>query len=153
MKIRNQSEFASGFCFVGIGTGFAVVATTYDMGSAENMGPGFLPFWLGLLLAIVGLCILAGSLARTKQETKFASWNLKTMLWILGSVTLFGVLLNYAGLVISIASLVMLSSMADRRFSFIGSAINTIVLTAIGLAAFVYGLGLQISVWPPAFYS
>lgn len=62
MKIRSQKNFAAGLLYIAIGTAFAVGATNYNMGSADRMGPAYFPFWLGLLLALIGVVVPATSL-------------------------------------------------------------------------------------------
>ena len=57
MQIRSQKDFASGLMFVIVGVIFASIATTYNMGTAAKMGPGYFPFWLGVLMAIIGAII------------------------------------------------------------------------------------------------
>lgn len=62
MKIRSQKNFAAGLLYIAIGAAFAVGATNYNMGSADRMGPAYFPFWLGLLLALIGVVVPATSL-------------------------------------------------------------------------------------------
>jgi hypothetical protein len=42
----------------------------------------------------------------------------------------------------------MVSSRASHEFTWIGALANAAVLIALCLAVFVYGLGLQLPVWP-----
>lgn len=41
--------------FAAVGTSFAVGAFNFDIGSAARMGPGYFPFLLGVLLAVLGV--------------------------------------------------------------------------------------------------
>jgi hypothetical protein len=146
--IRNQKNFASGLLYVGAGLAFAIGATSYQLGSAERMGPGYFPFWLGLLLASIGAVVLAGSLRSRTPPEKLPRLDFRTLGWVLGSVALFGVLLAPFGLVISLLALVLVSSMASHEFGWKGAMLNALVLLAICMGAFVYGLGLQLPLWP-----
>ena len=94
MRIRSQKDFASGLMFVLVGLSFSFVARTYSMGTAAKMGPGYFPFLLGLVLALLGVIVTFGSLSVKGEEDQLARWDLKTLLWILGSVVLFGLLLK-----------------------------------------------------------
>jgi hypothetical protein len=58
------------------------------------------------------------------------------------------VLLIPAGLVISLVVLVIVSSLGSHEFSWRGAVINAAVLTLFSVAAFVWGIHLQISLWP-----
>ncbi|WP_354683971.1 tripartite tricarboxylate transporter TctB family protein [Cupriavidus necator] len=148
MRIRSQKDFASGLMFILVGFGFSWVARGYSMGTAAKMGPGYFPFWLGIVLALLGVLVLAGSLSTKTEEDTLARWDIKTLLWILGSVVLFGLLLKPLGMVLSVLVLVLVSSMASHEFSWKGAILNAVILVLISLGAFVYGINLQMPVWP-----
>ncbi|MEM5427263.1 tripartite tricarboxylate transporter TctB family protein [Cupriavidus oxalaticus] len=148
MRIRSQKDFASGLMFILVGFGFSWVARGYSMGTAAKMGPGYFPFWLGIVLALLGVLVLWGSLSSKAEEDSLARWDIKTLLWILGSVVLFGLLLKPLGMVLSVLVLVLVSSMASHEFSWKGAILNSIILVLISLGAFVYGINLQMPVWP-----
>ncbi|WP_125026370.1 tripartite tricarboxylate transporter TctB family protein [Ralstonia solanacearum] len=135
--IRSHQDFASGILFIITGATFAILARGYRMGTASNMGPGYFPFWLGVVLVL-----LEGVADRIPR------WDIKTLLWILGSVVLFGLLLQPLGLVLSLVVLVLVSSMASHAFTWKGAIGTAIVMVLLSLAAFVYGLKLQFPVWP-----
>ncbi|MDK3022598.1 tripartite tricarboxylate transporter TctB family protein [Cupriavidus taiwanensis] len=148
MRIRSQKDFASGLMFILVGFGFSWVARGYSMGTAAKMGPGYFPFWLGIVLALLGVLVLFGSLSSKTEEDSLARWDIKTLLWILGSVVLFGLLLKPLGMVLSVLVLVLVSSMASHEFSWKGAILNAVILVLISLGAFVYGINLQMPVWP-----
>jgi len=134
--------------FIVVGLGFSWVARTYSMGTAAKMGPGYFPFLLGIVLAILGALVLWGSLSRNVEEDQLARWDLKILLWILGAVVLFGLMLKPLGMVLSVIVLVLVSSMASHEFNWKGAILNSIVLVVISVGAFVYGIDLQMPVWP-----
>jgi len=146
--IRHQKDFAAGLLYLAAGTAFAVGATGYKLGSADRMGPGYFPFWLGLLLAAIGVVVLAGSLRSGTPPERLPRLDFKTLAWVLGSVALFGVLLSPLGMVLSLVILVLVASMASHEFGWKGAMLNALVLTTICMGAFVYGLGLQLPLWP-----
>lgn len=148
LTIRNQKNFASGLLYIGVGLAFALGATSYRMGDAARMGPGWFPFALGLLLACVGAIVLAASLRPHAPPERLPTFHFKTLAWILGSVVLFGVLLVPLGLALSLVVLVFVSSMASHEFGWKGALLNAALLLALCAGAFVYGLGLQLPMWP-----
>ena len=148
MRIRSQKDFASGLMFILVGLGFSFVARGYSMGTAAKMGPGYFPFWLGIVLALLGALVTWGSLSSKAEEDHLARWDLKILLWILGAVVLFGLLLKPLGMVLSVVVLVLVSSMASHEFSWKGAILNAIILVVISMGAFVYGINLQMPVWP-----
>ena len=101
-RIRNQKDFAAGLIYIVAGAGFGIGALNYRLGDPARMGPGFFPFWIGVLLAVVGLLTAAGALKRTAQPDPLKRPELGPMAWILGGVVLFGLLLQPLGLVLSL---------------------------------------------------
>ena len=57
MNIKSQKVFFSGLMFMAAGAAFAWGATTYPIGTAARMGPGYFPLVLGVLLALLGAVI------------------------------------------------------------------------------------------------
>ena len=146
--ILSHQDFASGIMFIVAGAAFAILARSYRMGTAGSMGPGYFPFWLGVVLVLLGVVVLVQSLSRKGVIDRIPRWDVKTLLWVLGSVVLFGLLLQPLGLVLSIVVLVLVSSMASHEFTLKGAAGTALAMVVMSLAAFVYGLKLQFPVWP-----
>ncbi len=90
--------------------------------------------------------MLIGSLSSKGEEDHLARRDLKAVLWILGSVVLFGLLLKPLGMVLSVFVLVLVSSMASHEISWKGALLNGVVLVLISMGAFVYGINRQMPV-------
>jgi hypothetical protein len=148
MHIRSQQDFWSGIMFMAAGAFFSGFGSTYTMGTAAKMGPGYFPFWLGLLLAVLGAIVALKSLSPRKAVDKIARFDWRSILLVLGAVCVFGLLLRPAGLVVAIAALVVIASLASHEFGWKGTAVNLLILLALCLSVFVYGLKLQFPVWP-----
>ena len=148
MKIRNQRDFGAGVMFILVGIFFALIATQYRMGTAAKMGPGYFPFWLGVLMAFIGLLLLFNSLAKKTAEEKMPKWDFKIMLWITGSVVLYGVLLPTMGFFVAVFALVLVSASAGHDFGWKGSLLNAVILMLFTYLAFVKGLGLSFPLLP-----
>jgi hypothetical protein len=151
MQIRSQKDFVSGVMFVVVGLVFSYIATTYHMGTAAKMGPGFFPFWLGLVLAFLGAIVTLSSTSKKREKDHIDHWDWPSVLWVTGSVILFGVVLAYLGLVLSLFVLVFISAMASHEFHWKGTIVNAVILNLIAYVAFVWGLKLQFQVWPSFF--
>lgn len=147
-RIHNQKDFAAGLIYVASGAAFSLGALNYKVGEAARMGPGYFPFFVGLLLALVGVATALRALSLNGPAEKLQRPDLRTMAWILGAVVLFGVLLQPAGLVVALVALVIVSSMASHEFTWRGALINAVVLTFFSVAAFIWGINLQIPLWP-----
>jgi Tripartite tricarboxylate transporter TctB family len=152
MRIKSERDFWSGLMFIAVGVGFAWGATTYSFGTSARPGPGYFPFGLGVLLAVLGSMVLFKALTvETEDGEKFGHFAWRPLLVILGSVALFGVLLPRLGMLISLPLLVLMSSLASDEFSWKAALINAVVLTAMSWVIFVKGLALTIPVLPTIF--
>lgn len=148
MRIRSQQNFWSGVMFVAIGIFFAANAIEYSMGTAAKMGPGYFPFWLGAILAILGVIIAISGLSPKAEPTVVEGFNFRIMLLVLGAVVLFGILLRPLGIYCSILILVILASYASHEFNWKVAIINAFCLAVFAYAVFVKGLGLIFPLWP-----
>jgi len=134
--------------FIAIGAFFAILARSYQMGTPAKMGSGYFPFWLGVLLGLLGLFVLLGSLKSTAPESGIGKWDWKSVLWVTVSVLIFAISLPYAGLVVSLVVLIFVSAMASHEFHWKGTLVSAVLLNVIAYFAFVWGLKLQFPVWP-----
>lgn len=149
MKIKSEKDFWAGLMFVAVGVAFAWGATTYSFGSSARPGPGYFPFGLGVLMAILGALILFESLTiEVEGGDKIGPWPIMPGLWILGAVTVFGFALPKLGMSVALPLLIAISSLAGGPFRWKEVLINVIVLTVGSWVIFIKGLGLTIPLWP-----
>jgi hypothetical protein len=151
MLIRNQRAFTAGALFLAVAVFYFVMSFNYAQGTPARMGPGFFPKMVSVLLALIGVGILVSAVAPRAHIEKLARWDLKGLLWISGSVALFGLLLPRLGLVIALTCLVMVASRASAEFGWRGAVINSVVLVVFCVGVFVYGINLQFPLWPTLF--
>ena len=146
MNIRNRKDFYSGLIFIFFGFLAVVVARNYPMGSALRMGPGYFPIILGSALAVLGFMIAARSLWLSRESIEALA--LRPLLFVLGALVAFALLIQPLGLVTATVALVVIGSLArgEIRLGEVGAL--SLVLAAIAVSLFVYGLGLPLSVWP-----
>jgi hypothetical protein len=148
VRIRHQKDFWSGVMFFALGLAFVVLAQKYAMGTASRMGPGYFPTVLGALLAVLGLAIAIKGLSRGDLSGDIERFHFRPLVIVLGAVLLFGVLLRPAGLVAATLALIGVSAYASHEFSLREVVPLALVLVALVLAVFVWGLGMVIPVWP-----
>lgn len=150
MKIKSQKDFWSGLMFVVVGVAFAWGATLYSFGNSARPGPGYFPFGLGILLAILGAMILFKALTiETDDGDPIGAWGWKGLIVITVSVAVFGLLLPRLGMVLSLPILVLMSAWAGDEFKIGEALLNAALLTVGSYFIFIYGLKLTIPVWPP----
>lgn len=149
MKIESQRDFVSGIVLVIVGAAFAIGATNYDFGSASRPGPGYFPFGLGLLLAVLGLFILYTSLNRECGDgDPIGNIPWRPLICIVAALVFFGFALPRLGFLISFPSMIVITSAGSREFAWRDALLNAVLLTALSCGLFVYGLQLNIPLWP-----
>ncbi len=146
--IRNQKDAAAGLLYIVFGAAFSLGALNYKMGDPARMGPGWFPFWIGILLVIVGLITASAGLRATAVEEKVKRLELGSLAWIIGAVVLFGLLLQPLGLVGALAVLVLVSSRASHEFTWKSSIALAAALILFSSAVFIWGINLQLDLWP-----
>ena len=145
--IRHPKDFWAGVLFIAFGGAACVIALDYAMGTAARMGPGYFPRVLGLLLCALGALLVLRSFKLQGAPLSFPTF--KPIAIVLGSVLLFGLVVNKAGLVIATLLLVLVSSTASHEYRWRESIVAAIALAVFVIVAFRYGLGLQLPTWPP----
>lgn len=134
--------------FIALGGGFAAQATQYNMGSAARMGPGYFPFWLGIVLALMGATVMMSAMSKRAETTTISRYDFRILFLVVGSVVFYGFALRFLGLYISVFLLVLLSSLASHEFSLKVAVANGLFLVAFSYVAFIRGLGLIFPLWP-----
>jgi len=97
MQLRNRQDFWSGVMFIVLGLGFSWQASSYQMGTAARMGPGYFPFWLGLVLALLGAIVLISALSKKATETAVEGFDWRIVFLVVGSVVLYALILKPPG--------------------------------------------------------
>ena len=157
MQIRSHRDFVSGVLFVIIGAVFALGATSYNIGRGGNMGPGYFPLGLGVLLALLGFITAVRSLVSGSGDHEpIGAWAWRPLGYVVAANLAFGVLLGGLpsiglpsfGLIIAIYALVLICCQAEKGFKLVEGLVLSSILAAGSYLAFIVVLKLQIQVWP-----
>jgi hypothetical protein len=149
MKIKSQKDFWSGVMFVVVGLGFAWGATNYSFGTSARPGPGYFPFGLGILMAIMGALVWFSSVTvETEDGDPIGPIAWKPLTIIVASVVMFGFILPRLGMLISLPLLIIVAALAGDEWHWKDSIISVVVLTLGSWLIFIKGLNLVIPLWP-----
>ncbi len=158
MKIGHHKDFWGGTLFAVVGLLFALIARGlpglsfmpgYSMGTPARMGPGFFPFYLGALLFILGVLIaVAGVRGKPGAESQVEKFHWGPILYVLGAVVVFGLLLKPIGMLLAGLILVVGASLGSHEFKLKPVLILGVVLTIFCAFVFVGGLKLPIPLCP-----
>lgn len=144
--VRHPKDFYAGVLFVAVGIFAIVIAAGYPMGTAARMGPGYFPRILGILLILLGGALALRSLKL--QGSPIPTWKWRPVIVVLGSVVLFGEIVDFVGLAISTVVLILLSSWASTEFRLKEALISGVALAVLTVLVFVIALKLQLPIWP-----
>lgn len=144
MKIHRET--LASLLFIGIGGVFAIASLQHPMGTAVSMGRGFFPFWVGAILAALGVLMLVRSLAARGGER--LAIDLKPVVAITASILAFAILLPFGGLYVATVATVLIAARAERDFGFRAAVALGLGLAVAAHLAFIAGIGLQLPLWP-----
>ena len=147
MKVVNLKDFWSGVMFFAFGLFSLVMAFGYPLGTAARMGPGYFPRVLGGLLMLLGLILSARSF-RGQAGEPISGFAWKAIGLVLGSVCVFGLVVNTVGLVVATTLLIFISGYASKEFNVKESIISSVILSTVSVLLFIVGLKLQFPIFP-----
>ena len=139
-ELRHNKDFWAGMMLIGIGAASMFIARTYPFGTTRRMGPGYFPTVLGATLILFGIYVMVKGL-RSSEKIQ-AKWSPLALILLTLSLILFGVLMRYAGFMPALMVLIFGSAAGGRRFKFVEVLLLTVVLTALSVGIFIWGLGL-----------
>ena len=149
MKIKSQRDFFSGLLLIFVGAAFAIGATGYNFGAAVRPGPGYFPFGLGIILAILGVIVFVTSFVRRCTDgDPIGAIPWRPLLCVVGAIVFFAIGLPRLGFVIAFPLMIVLTSYASTEFTWRGALLTALVLTTASYLIFIVGLQLNIPVWP-----
>jgi hypothetical protein len=143
--VLHRKAFWSAVLYITLGSVTIVVSSDYGFGGPSNMGPGFFPIILSILLVIIGSAIAVRSLAAAEKggDQRLESINWKALGLVPGSTALFGLLLPYTGVLIALPALMLMGAAASRHFRIEMRAIfGMLTLSCACALVFVVGLGV-----------
>ena len=142
----DMANLLCGLLLIATGIFFALESLDLELGTALRMGPGYFPRVLGGVLIFLG--ILTAIRGLTTQGVPFGGWPWRYFILILGSVTLFALILPKLGLALSSFILVALSGFAAPEGKTWQIIAYAAALSLTASCVFVYLLGLEIPLWP-----
>lgn len=147
VRVRSPRDLLAGLLFCAVAAAAIWLSGDLEYGSTRNMGAGFFPRWIAILLLALGAFIALRGFAVDGPRLEGISWRLA--LPILGSIVLFGLAVTQLGLLLTIALSIVTAAIAGR-----GYRRAEVVLLAVGMSVFcallfVWGLSLPMDLLPP----
>ena len=144
-RVRNSKDLFAGLIFLGVGAGAFVQAQSYVVGTATNMGPGYFPAFLGLMLMVLGALSILRSVRGPPEA--MSSGRVRPLLLILAGVSGFTFLVERAGLVPAIFVLLLCACLPRVLSRPLELAVLFLLLASFSVAVFLYGLHLPLTAY------
>ncbi|MGR2737456.1 tripartite tricarboxylate transporter TctB family protein [Billgrantia sp. Q4P2] len=148
MTSTDHRDLVGGMLMLTLGVFIIVYTQRYDIGTLANMGPGYFPLVLGVLLTIFGCLIAIPAFFRTGTPITV---NWRSYLLVIGSLLFYALTLRTLGLLLSTGMTVLLSSMASPVLALKGRLVLVLCVVGVTYLVFMLGLNMRLPLWPSIF--
>ncbi len=128
----------AGLCWIAVGD--------LDIGTAAEMGPGYIPRALAGLMLVAGVGMTLAGVLRESPQIEPIRWRPVVVVSL--SMVVFGLLVDRFGIVVATVLSTAIATLASRISRVRETPWLCVALAALAALAFVNGLGLAIPVWP-----
>lgn len=143
-RARNApKDLFAGLIFIAFGAGAFIHAHDYAVGSAVQMGPGYFPAAIGLVLVAIGVAAVVRGLT-SKIADPITPHRLEPLLLIFAGILAFSLLIERAGLFVAAAALIGLACFRRIRTNPVEMLVVYVALTGFSALVFVVLLGAQL---------
>ena len=146
MRIRSTQDLATGLLFVAVGLAAYWIGADYNMGSAQRPGTGVLPRILSVCL--MGSGILLWIKALVADGPGLGHWAWRPMIMVTLATIAFALLIDPAGIVVAMVVSMTLAALGTPETRWREFVVFSLIMLAMGLGMFIYGLGMPIKVLP-----
>ncbi len=153
MQSRVQQALKDGLAgvvFVAIGLAFAFIGQTYALGTTGQMGPGYFPTVLGVILVVLGGAIVVQAfLSPDLEREPFGRIPWRALAMTLAAVMVFGLTVRGLGVAPAVFLSALLSALSSRTNSPLAAAAIGIGLAVLGVPIFIVALSLRLPLVGP----
>lgn len=154
VPLRSRRDLYGGGIVLCLGLAVVREGVRLGIGSLHEMGPGYVPLLLGILLCGLGLTIGAmGVIQQAADEIILGRMEWRGWLCIIGGAVSFVILGQYAGLVPASFCTVCISAMGDRSATIKGTLVLASIVTFFGVVLFSYVLQISIPLFSGPLFS
>ncbi|HZT25968.1 MAG TPA: tripartite tricarboxylate transporter TctB family protein [Pseudolabrys sp.] len=143
-----KRDYYAGALMMLLGLITAHEGSNYPMGTLYQMGPGYFPIALGILLIFLGALIALTAIGSTVEEQEFSMPKPEWRGWacIIAGPVLFIVLGRSTGMLPATFACVFVAALGDRETTLKGALVLSTVVTIFGVLLFHYLLQLPMPV-------
>ena len=147
-----EQDLWAGLLFVATGCAALLLGRDLNVGSAADMGEGFVPIAMAIALVALGAMVIATAWWRGPGEpgSRVETMHWRPPLFVTAAVLAFVTALEPLGLVAAIAVSVIAANFAGQPLRARSLLVLVCVLSLGVMAVFVWGLGLPLHALPRA---
>jgi hypothetical protein len=132
--------------FTAIGAFGLYIGSDYPMGTPVRLGTGVFPTILCWGLIAIGAIVFVQGLM--VPGPPMGAWAWRPVLLVGLAAALFAVLIEPAGLVVSMLVLMIIGALAGQEHSIKEFSIFTAIMVVLSVGMFIWGLDMPIKVFP-----
>jgi Tripartite tricarboxylate transporter TctB family len=144
-RLGRRADLWSGVLFAALGLIALWSGADYSQGIPSRIGPGYVPRLLGILIAGIGLFLLARAWWTTDEIDTTIAW--RPLIFVLGSIVAFALVFEATGLLPAILASVAIANSATPENRWTTAIGLGAILAFFAWALFVKGLALPLPVW------
>jgi hypothetical protein len=149
-NLLHRKDVLAGLLFIAVSVLGLWASRNYPIGTATRMGTGYVPRLLCWVLLALGVLVMVQGLRDNSRAGRLDEtppiW--RSIIFVTASLVVFAFAIQPLGVVIAIALLVLVGSLAGRESKPLEIVATAALLIALTLVIFVWGVGLPIPVWP-----
>ena len=146
VRFGSLQDYAGGMFLIVLAAVGIAGTTMLNFKTTTGVGPGMMPRSTGLIVAALGLIMVINGFF--KKGEGLDRWSVRGIIFVLGSALVFGWTIRPMGLAVAGPLAVMISAFADRDTKWIEVITFSVLMTALCIVLFSYGLKLPIPIWP-----
>ncbi|MYZ49117.1 tripartite tricarboxylate transporter TctB family protein [Propylenella binzhouense] len=145
-SVRGAVDFYSGLLLAVLAVAAIFLLRDLEIGTASDMGPGYFPVAISIVLLAVGVFLIGRGLVLDGPQVSGMNW--RPILFVSLSLLAFALLVDRAGLPIAIVAQVAIATLGSSERSFLQSLLFGIALAAASSVIFVRLLGVPMRLFP-----
>jgi len=147
--LRATKNFIAGIMFITFGLLGVWLSWPLDSGSPSDMGPGYFPRGVCILLILLGGALSASDLMH--EGERIEGWAWKPLILVTLSSLAFAFMLKPVGLVGTLVVTTVLASAAGTLLRPFALTVLAAVMILTNVGIFVFALKMPIPLWPSVF--
>ena len=143
VRVNAPKDILAGLIFIAFGVGTCVLAREYEIGTAVQMGPGYFPAAIGLVLAAIGIAAIARGVSR-KTADPVIPHRVEPLVLVFAGILAFSFLIEPMGLLVAAAALIGIACFRRLFSRPLEVLIIYVALTGFSALVFVRWFDMQL---------